>query len=352
MQLLLFYLYIRSLLQQVNAVDFTLVAEFKGLADVNGTTESVEYDADNNVYYIVNRGMLGEIGTISTEYPIDSSNAMFTEDIGDGTIIGDIGATGMVYYDGYLYVGSYNDGSLRVYNIKTKTIDNTITGFGVGANGLCQDPDNDNMLYLTNAGLDLAAMVPLDEDAGLWSIDITDWTVTRLYTGSESNLENDYVFHPNGCSVKNGIIYMVETRIDLNTGSLGKYTISDGSFVYDEILSVSADGILINDHYIFVTALGKDWASLTEGGSLLYYEIKGKDGFQTAIGGLSIPADITFGPHDMIVIPELEVGTIAFVQFTLQSTSFISTLGDNTNGLQQCICSVAIFISIFHILLK
>ena len=97
--------------------------------------ESFEYDFDNNLWYFVDWGDEGEIGSISGDFPIDSNNSNIKYNIMTSSI-GSTGSTGMVYYDGYLYIANGRTGNLTQINIETKLITNTVYVWDA-LNGLC-----------------------------------------------------------------------------------------------------------------------------------------------------------------------------------------------------------------------
>lgn len=54
------------------------------------------------------------------------------------------------------------------------------------------------MLYATSVGIDFTTYISYPEQAGLWSIDVDNDTVTRLYKGNDTQWNESYVFQPNG----------------------------------------------------------------------------------------------------------------------------------------------------------
>ena len=107
---------------------------FTALKDIGGNAESVEYDADNNVYYFVNQDT-GKIGTISGDYPTTSDDSDFTADAyPNGTASSSL--AGMVYYDGYLYIAGVDYG-LQKFDVDTGELVSDIS-IWTGLNGLCQ----------------------------------------------------------------------------------------------------------------------------------------------------------------------------------------------------------------------
>ena len=102
--------------------------------NVSGT-ESVEYDIDNNLWYFVDWGVDGVIGSISGNFPIDSTNSNIQYNVMN-SVIGSTGSSGMVYINEYLYIANLITGNLTQINIQTKDISNTIQVYP-GLNGLC-----------------------------------------------------------------------------------------------------------------------------------------------------------------------------------------------------------------------
>ena len=102
--------------------------------NVSGT-ESIEYDVVNNLWYFVDWGVDGEIGSISGNFPIDSTNSNIQYNVMN-SVIGSTGSSGMVYINEYLYIANLITGNLTQINIQTGYISNTIQVYP-GLNGLC-----------------------------------------------------------------------------------------------------------------------------------------------------------------------------------------------------------------------
>jgi len=290
-------------------------------------TESVEYDPDNNVWYFVDWGIEGEVGTISGDYPVSSTDPdvqYLDNPIGSAS-------SGMVYLDGYLYVANLGTGNLTQISTTTGAITKTVNVYP-GLNGLCYDPANINMLYGTAVGVDFTTFTYVNEGAGLWSINTDDWTVTRLYDGSNSPISDDYIYHPNGCIVNDGVVYMVETRID-GTGAFGMYNIETMEFTYDNtVVNTMGDGIVYVEPYFFMTA----WFS----GQLLAMNTDETNStFEVVLSGLGSgdgsngAADLCIGPDNVLAIPNQGQTNIYFVQFELPHTTPTPT-EDESKGVK------------------
>merc|ERR1719295_79971 len=139
----------------------------------------------------------------------------------------------MVYSDGYLYVADFYG---ELHRISSNGVFLSVF-VGDRLNGLCQDPSNPEMLYCTAIGLDfISTFAYNDADAGIYAINTTDMSSQRLYSGATSPFTDGnetYVLYPNGCTVKDGVVYFVETRSFDGTGALGMYTIATGEFSLD-----------------------------------------------------------------------------------------------------------------------
>merc|ERR1719361_753008 len=262
-----------------------ITATLTELKDMGGNTESVEYDADNNVYYFVNWAT-ERIGTISGDYQSDSDTSELDADVYPNTTgTNHNSSAGMVYYDGMLYIADIGSG-LSVFDVSDGSLQWELAA-PFGFNGLCQDPDNLNMLYGTSVGIDFATYIAYSERAGLWSVDTDTQTLTRLYWGNDTQWNESYVLQPNGCIVRDGIIYMVETRPQDDTGSLGQYVIDSGVMTYStDLLSVAGSGIAIDWPYMFVS-------SWSDGGMLMGRNMMDSSSvFETLVTNITTPAKL------------------------------------------------------------
>ena len=169
------------------------------------------------------------------------------------------------------------------------------------------------MLYGTVPGLDFMTGISYPELAGLYSIDTDTNTVTRLYAGNETTWSGDYVFQPNGCTVKDDIVYMVETQA-ARTGSLGTYDIDSGNMSYStDQLSVSGDGLVSTSDYLFMTY----WVFYPSVGELMALDLNDDSAvFEILVDNMTSPADICVNEDEgMIAIPSLLTGHIYFVEY-------------------------------------
>merc|ERR1712212_1346096 len=97
------------------------------------------------------------------------------------------------------------------------------------------------------------------EWSGLFSIDPDTLVVTTLYKGDNSTFEGGFIFNPNGCWVKDGVVYMVDVQIFAD-GNLGMYDIESGDLTRDaNVLATHgvADGIVYSEPYWFVSDVGQ-----------------------------------------------------------------------------------------------
>ena len=133
-------LFLATLASPLNAHthDFTysITATVEDLTIAGGTIESIEYDADNDVYYFISRAT-GRIGTISGSYPGSSDDAGFTLDaypFSDKTN----STNGMVSYDGTLYIANFATGYVQSFDVSDGGSFTNVAEILVGINGLCQ----------------------------------------------------------------------------------------------------------------------------------------------------------------------------------------------------------------------
>lgn len=190
---------------------------------------------------------------------------------------------------------------------------------------LCiQDPDNPNMIYGTAVGVDFTTFQYVDQNAGIWSINTDDWTVTRLYDGSNTIIGDGYVYHPNGCIINDGVIYLVEVRID-GTGAFGMYDIDTGVFMYDNtVLNKMGDGIVYSEPYFFMTAfLAQELLAMNaeETNSTFEVVLSGLG----SIFGVDGPADLCLGPNNVLAIPNQAEANIYFAQFEIDDGDATTT---------------------------
>ena len=180
------------------------------------------------------------------------------------------------------------------------------------------------MLYGTAIGVDPDIWEPINENAGIWSINTDDlpWTINRLYDGNNTIISDGYIYHPNGCIINNGIIYLVEFRTDGERnmdsgGAFGMYNIKSGIFTYNlNILNTQGDGIIYSSPYFFVTS----WIN---GQLLAYNPEKENSSFSVILSGLATgdgsngAQDLCLGPNNVLAIPNQVRKTIYFVQFDI-----------------------------------
>merc|ERR1712129_551145 len=127
------------------------------------------------------------------------------------------------------------------------------------------DYDND-MLYTTSTGLE----------------------ATRLYDGAASAFPDGFVMAPNGCYVRDAVVYMVNMNyIDGAAGVLGTYDIATGELAYDAVVlgeHSRCDGIVYYDGFWFVTDVGQ--------GQLLALNTEEEDGiFEVVLEDMPGAAD-------------------------------------------------------------
>jgi len=115
--------------------EYSITSTVYDLFNVSGATESVEYDYDNKTYYFVDRSS-GQIGNISSEYPLSSDDTDFTLNTFPDADPINSSTNGMVYYDGILYLANSGTGWLR--SVDSNGSFGYFVYVGDGLNGLCQ----------------------------------------------------------------------------------------------------------------------------------------------------------------------------------------------------------------------
>eukprot|EP01083_Nonionella_stella_P195757 720787_1 len=271
---------------------FTLLETFTGLTDNNGTTESCAFDFKNNRWIFFDaEPWNAEVDTLPGSYPwraltSDTNNQLQTTISLDGIQfhLGTVdysNVMGTEHKSGSSILYADKTGSVGIFGTQTDRTDTPIYPIGTpGTNGICYD-ETTNTIYATNPGFDFSQWQYINTDAGIWKIDLDDTipTATRVYTGSSDTIndqnsdtyESDgsaYVFHPNGCAAKDGIIYFVESRTD-GSGVLGILTAgTDILSIDDSKGTTSGDGIVIIGNYIIYSAWRND-----NNGALYYLDI-------------------------------------------------------------------------------
>lgn len=276
---------------------------FTGLTEKNITSESIEYDADNDVYYWANFldggiGIITGLGTnspvVTEEYITDATDTQYS--------------TGMVYQNGKLYVNNLVYGTFKIYNVTNQTLISSTavnggfsSGFN-GLNGLCVDPANQDTLYATSIGLFSAVTQVTDNTkASIWSVDISDDTTptfSRLYHYTdEPNGLDSIGFVPNGCIVVDGVVYFVPQSAS-DTPALVMYDIDAQTWSTDaNVLTVPADGIVAIDNTLYATSIGGGLVSWEIGSNGVFEDVK------EANWPLVSGADLCVGPDNSLVIP-------------------------------------------------
>ena len=210
-------------------------------------SESCEYDDTNNLIYVQRRDAAPNgIASVTSDVTKLASN--ITEY--SFPVVEGIAQNGMVLMDNKLYIANYA-GNFSVYDIQNG---NAIASefIATGINGLCNDPDNPMIFYTAAVGIDFNTF-QYDNRQGIWIIDtsVTPYNITQILD-SNTMINGNPVF-PNGCIVSNGVVYLVQTKIDF-TGSIVKYDINTGVFSLDGSGIGSADGIVTDGN-------GKFWIS-------------------------------------------------------------------------------------------
>lgn len=312
-------------------------------------TESVEYNADDDLWYFGNwygndagqnatDSKQGEVGSLSGAYPVETQTDFdLQEDIMSAQAFL---PSGMVYSDGYLYQGDFA-GQLHKFDTSDNSYVASADLNDLPVNGVCMDEEN-NMLYVTTTGWDFDTYIPYPERSGLFSVDPDTLEVTRLYDGSASEFPDAYVFNPNGCYVNDGQVYMVDVQLAA-AGSLGIYDIDSGNFTRDAVVLAGhsvCDGIVYYDGVWFVTDVFN--------GQLLALNTYEDDAiFEVVLSNLTGAADICLGPDNTIAIPSVGEGTIWFAQFEIghNHDSHDHDSSDENSAGRLCIISVLAIIA-------
>ena len=152
--------------------------------------------------------------------------------------------------------------------------------------------------------------------AGVWSIDLSedDPQISRLYAGGVSTLQSEsgeaYVLHPSACAVKEGLLYVVEERLDFS-GSLAVYNLTDESMSLSAVaLNVSAEAIVAAQYrYLFISS----WA---DSGGLWVLDGHDPQGvFELVVADLGMVGPLCIGPDRVIVISVVDSGEIHFLRW-------------------------------------
>mmetsp|Transcript_50551 Transcript_50551/g.45322 ORF Transcript_50551/g.45322 Transcript_50551/m.45322 type:complete len:735 (+) Transcript_50551:95-2299(+) len=329
-------------------INFDELATFTGLRGDSGKTESCLYDPLNGVWRFWDRTNGGEADSLSGSFPFfdDGVFDQMVEKTGNATSTTVAGTVFIQTEDGnFVYIADIGTGGIFKYNVDEGILEAELeTGKESGVNGLCYDEEG-QMLYATNVGVDFDAetRVPLAGIANVKRFNLGDnlYTAEAVYTSGdplydssdelvkETNDdyvaitgEENYVFHPNGCTVKDGMVYFVETRPD-GLGGLLVYDIDEDSFVLNtETPGYSGDGLITVGNILIMSS----WGDGSEtGGFLSYYDLDNyPDGEFVMSGatGLNSPADIGVDPFGTICIPSLQTGDIYFYKFSAPGAGY------------------------------
>ena len=156
------------------------------LPNGNATLESVEYDSTNQllfyqsffdgIIYVADYDASAiAAGTYNLSSEEEMDNNMYTMEF----------PTAM-YADGtYLYVVSAANGYVTRYNISSKTADNqieiTYNGNDTRLNGMCNDPTDENIVYITGPGADFIYTSSYTNDSALYRMDLSRLSVKTSY---------------------------------------------------------------------------------------------------------------------------------------------------------------------------
>ena len=253
-------------------INFMHLVTFEGLADDSGTTESCVYDPINGLWRFFDRYMNGEADSLPSTYPFFPSNGGFMqgrEGAGNETSSGVAGQAFVQTDEGnFLYIADFQSGQIFKYNVDTEQLEEELDTGKPGANGLCYDKKR-NMLYATNIGIDFVTSTILPDTSNIVRFNLDDVVpsaetiyfsgdplINQFGNTAEETVSSvidvtgeDYVFRPNGCTVKDDMVYFVETRLDL-TGHLLIYNIEQDSLLLNsEILVLSGDGMVVSHFY-------------------------------------------------------------------------------------------------------
>eukprot|EP01084_Bolivina_argentea_P078112 141721_1 len=243
-----------SVLIVTKAIDFKLIDTLEAW---NGTTESCEYDYINNRWIVFDQSN-GHANQIPGTYPDYASNNFQTISSASEPGTGALGTVYAASEQAIFFADS--TGSVKKYDLITNSVltHDTISLGIPGTNGICYDSSK-NFIYTTNPGVDFTTHKYNNANAGIWKIELNNNNaVTRVYNGISDTISGqaNYIFHPNGCVVKDNIVYFVESRLD-GTGYLGMMIIGNDVLTVDDTsLNLSGDGLTVIDNYLIMTSWG------------------------------------------------------------------------------------------------
>ena len=250
-------------------VDFEHLATFEGLANDSGITKSCVYDPVNGLWRFFDQNMNGEADSLPNTYPFFPLNGGFIqvrESAGNETS-SNVAGQAFVQIDAgnFLYIADYSTGTIFKYNVNTEQLEEELDTGISGANGLCYDKKR-RMLYVTNVGIDFITYTILPNTSNIVRFNLNDvatpaetiyfsgdplinqFDMTHMETVSSIvNLTGkDYVFRPNGCTVKDDMVYFVESRLDLSGHLLIYNIVEDSLRLNSDILAVTGHGMLVS----------------------------------------------------------------------------------------------------------
>lgn len=264
-----------SVIVNSDGVNFEFLTRFDDLNGDSGTTESCLYDPINGLWRVWDRNMNGEADSLSGNYPFTGTASFIQGREGAGNETSG-GVAGTVFvsndYGNFVYIADIASGEIYQYNVDTEELGEELdTGFGFGANGLCYDQEN-NVLYATNVGVDFDTGLPIPDRSNIVRFDLGNAmpTAETVYVSGNPlyNMEGDvvqeenelyknitgdnYTFRPNGCTIKDGMAYFIETRPD-GLGGFLVYDIAENQFVLNTATpGYPGDGMYIYFIYIYI----------------------------------------------------------------------------------------------------
>ena len=160
---------------------------------------------------------------------------------------------------------------------------------------------------------------------------------TRIYQGNTDN--HGIRFGPNGCIVKDGIVYFASREFS-PTPSLVMYNISGDSWSSnDTVLHVAADGIVEIDGVLYVTASEGGLMEYTIGSGGVFENVKNASAGLEADWPVNGAADMCVGKDETLVFPQniAEDGNIYYVELGHDHDSDDSSSEDDSEAMMMSV---------------
>eukprot|EP01084_Bolivina_argentea_P013017 24387_1 len=218
--------------------------------------------------------------------------------------------------NGKYYNVDMNEGRVAIFDLVTdkyvesrfiKTKDDTIANL----NGICHDPDNPHMIYLTDNGLDLEndswfasndswldtgyeAVYSLNMNQDVMITNAVDIIYDKLtYVEGAANLLT-YTIRAQDCVVNNGILYTIDDV------GMSMYNIVEQKWSINTDVVGSRTG---GDSLIYVRELNTFYTTSVESGTISKYNPIIDSKFEVVYEGVSMigPSDITYSSDERLL---------------------------------------------------